>query len=211
MNSGIYKILNKINDKFYIGSAVDLPKRWREHQRKLNEKTHKNAHLQAAWDKYWNTSFEFVILEICSKDMLIEREQFWINATNCCDRSIGYNLNPTAGNMLGFKHSEETKLKFKNRIYTDEIKANMSKGQTGKKYGYRPGNKGRIVSDKVKAQTSQRHKGKILSLETKALISAANKGRKISAEAIAKREASRKRNKEIKLIPLYVIELKKVT
>lgn len=204
MKSGIYKILNTVTGKFYIGSAVDIVKRWREHSYFLNHSSHKNKHLQYAWDKYCSVSFKFEIIEFCEKDKLIEREQYWITFTNCCNREIGYNLNPTAGNMLGFKHSKETIEKLKARIYTEEMKANMSKRQMGKKFSeetklkWSEQRKGRIVSEKIKAQVSVVHKGKITSEKTKALISIANRGRKISPEAIAKREASRKENRKLK-------------
>lgn len=185
MKSGIYKILNKVNGKFYIGSAVNLSKCWREHQHHLNNGTHKNVHLQSAWNTYWDTSFEFIIIEVCEKEKLLGREQYWIDTTKCCDRKIGYNLNLVAGNMLGFKHSEETKLKFKNRIYTDEIKANMSKGQTGKKYSQETKDKwskirkGRIVSEQVRANTSKVHKGKPKSEEHKRKISETLKRKRV--------------------------------
>ncbi len=32
MTTGIYKILNKINGKFYIGSAINIEARWRRHR-----------------------------------------------------------------------------------------------------------------------------------------------------------------------------------
>jgi len=36
IKTGIYKILNKINGKVYIGSATDIAKRWRDHKWHLN-------------------------------------------------------------------------------------------------------------------------------------------------------------------------------
>lgn len=50
--SGIYRIVNLANDKFYIGSAVNLERRWYMHRNRLNAGKHRNAHLQAAWSKY---------------------------------------------------------------------------------------------------------------------------------------------------------------
>lgn len=206
MKSGIYKILNKVNGKFYIGSAIEIKKRWREHKHHLNKNAHKNPHLQAAWNKYWDISFEFIILEYVEKENLVNREQHWIDETNCHDRDIGYNLNKIANSMLGFRHSEETKNKFRNKIYTDEIKANMSKGQIGKKYSKETKLKLSKLRKGVKHSKEhiearmKHHRGKVLSEETKALISTANKGRKISPEAIAKREASKRRNKGLDLI-----------
>lgn len=205
MKSGIYKILNLINSKFYIGSAANILVRWQQHRNNLKYNKHKNQHLQAAWNLYNKINFKFIIIEECSIINLIEREQYWLDLTKCYDREVGYNINIKANSMLGFKHSNETKFKFKNRIYTDQQKANMSAGQKGKKYSEETKlklskvRKGRIVSEKVKAQVSLVHKGKIISEETRALISAANIGRKISPEAIAKREASRLRNKQERL------------
>lgn len=196
---GIYKIYNLISEKFYIGSAIDIKSRWRIHRHKLNKNKHVNKFLQSSWNLHSEEAFKFIMIEECSKEVLANREQFWLDATQCYNRNIGYNLNKIANSMLGFKHTEETKLKFKSRTYTAEQKANISKRQIGKKRPFKARPKGRIVSDKVKASVSQNHKGKILSEETKALISAANKGRKISPEAIAKREASKLRNKQEKL------------
>jgi len=46
MITGIYKIRNKQNNKVYIGSAVDIKKRWRDHKWNLKENKHHNPHLQ---------------------------------------------------------------------------------------------------------------------------------------------------------------------
>jgi len=32
---GIYKIINKNNGKYYVGSSVDIKERWNEHRRNL--------------------------------------------------------------------------------------------------------------------------------------------------------------------------------
>jgi len=156
MNSGIYKIFNKISEKFYIGSAVNIKDRWRQHCYKLKNIKHRNAFLQAAWNLHGQEAFELIILEYCEKDKLLEREQYWLDLTQCYDKNIGYNLNKIAGSMLGYKHSEETKLKFKDRIYTDEIKLNMRIGQKGKKY-----------SQETKDKLSKIRKGRIVSEETR--------------------------------------------
>jgi len=52
LNSGIYKILNTVNNKFYIGSAVNLNSRFRTHKANLINNKHPNKHLQAAFNKY---------------------------------------------------------------------------------------------------------------------------------------------------------------
>lgn len=95
-NIGIYQIKNLINNKIYIGSTQkSFISRYKTHYEKLRTNNHKGyAHLQNAVNKYGIENFEFSILEICNKDNCIERETFWINDLNSCNREIGYNINP---------------------------------------------------------------------------------------------------------------------
>ena len=55
---GIYRILNTINNKFYIGSSVNLRKRLYEHRRLLRLGKHENYHLQNAFTKYGEENFQ---------------------------------------------------------------------------------------------------------------------------------------------------------
>ena len=62
--SGIYKIVNKVNGKYYVGSSRDIRKRWRsDHRKELTYNYHSNDYLQKAWNKYGGDSFELVIVE----------------------------------------------------------------------------------------------------------------------------------------------------
>lgn len=45
---GVYKIINTINGKIYIGSSKDIDRRWSEHVRALELNAHINPHLQNA-------------------------------------------------------------------------------------------------------------------------------------------------------------------
>jgi group I intron endonuclease len=104
--SGIYQIKNLIDNKIYIGSAVNFRKRWRLHRYQLNNNSHDNRHLQNAWNKYSSEAFEFKIIEIVDKSVLLTREQQWIEFTNCCE--IGYNINKDVfRSRLGVKSSLE--------------------------------------------------------------------------------------------------------
>lgn len=136
--SGVYAIRNILDGKLYIGSAVSLSYRRYEHFRKLSRNGHSNPHLQAAWNKYWGEcSFQFLIIEYCEpiREKLLEREQFWIDATQCFTK--GYNRNPIAGSKLGSPVSVETRLKMslsaKKKIVTDEHKKNIGLARKGKK------------------------------------------------------------------------------
>jgi len=77
--SGIYKILNIKNNKFYIGSSKDLNKRWIQHKSNLKNNNHINVILQRSWNKYGKNSFVFDIIEECKENMLLEREQYYID------------------------------------------------------------------------------------------------------------------------------------
>lgn len=104
--TGVYKILNVINDKFYIGSSVNVEGRWKAHINELNNGIHNNKHLQNAWNKYGQDNFKFELLEEVSKEHLRERETFYLQSTNCTNPDIGYNLLDNANIGLGVHASK---------------------------------------------------------------------------------------------------------
>lgn len=111
MKSGIYKILNKITGKIYIGSSYDVLKRCKEHAYQLDTNIHCNQYLQNSWNKYSSDDFEFAIIELCEVEDLLTREQYWLDFTKSYDPEIGYNILKIAGSTLGSKRTEETKVK----------------------------------------------------------------------------------------------------
>ena len=98
---GIYQILNKNNEKRYIGSTSEsFKKRFNLHKHHLRNNKHKNSHLQYSWNKYGEDAFEFSILEICSDKLeVLDREQEYINSF---DFEELYNINPFATGGLQF-------------------------------------------------------------------------------------------------------------
>lgn len=77
--SGIYKITNIINNKFYIGSSVNIYYRLKRHYSDLKRGIHQNKYLLNSYIKYGEESFIVSIIEEISNDLLLEREQYWIN------------------------------------------------------------------------------------------------------------------------------------
>ena len=136
MNSGIYVIRCLATDKNYVGSSVNIKDRFKRHKYELNRDNHHSQHLQRAWNKYGKKSFVFEIVEEVTDELLIiEREQHWIDKLDSYNK--GYNTCPTAGTMLGFRFSEESKQRLsemrKGYKHKEETKIKISKGNIGKK------------------------------------------------------------------------------
>jgi hypothetical protein len=93
--SGIYKITNVINNKFYIGSSVNIRTRWNEHKNDLKKSFHGNIYLQRSHDKYGMEFLTFEILEECEPKNCIKREQYFIDTLN-----PEYNLCRIAGSSF---------------------------------------------------------------------------------------------------------------
>ena len=104
---GIYEIKNALNNHRYIGSSIDIEKRWGEHLRELNGNYHYNVYLQNAWNKYGENKFEFNVLEECEsvKNVILFIEQKYL------DSNPEYNMCKIAGNTMGVVFTKERKRK----------------------------------------------------------------------------------------------------
>lgn len=76
---GIYKIENAANGKVYIGQSINIDNRLMRHRSSLKSNVHKNPHLQSSYNKYGPSYFELSIIEECSREVLDDREQYWID------------------------------------------------------------------------------------------------------------------------------------
>lgn len=127
-DSCIYQIKNNINGKCYIGQTVNFQNRKNAHLSALRRGVSDNKHLQAAFNKYGEDAFAFSIIEICPKDRLNEREEYWIIKHDTCH--TGYNMNKGGGGRHGFHHAEETKKKIseatKGKKVSDATRRRMS-------------------------------------------------------------------------------------
>ena len=87
-NICIYKITNLVNGKVYIGQTIQgITARWNGHLHKDGCKFIHNA-----INKYGRNNFKIEVLEYCHKDLLDEREIYWISYYNSNDRHYGYNI-----------------------------------------------------------------------------------------------------------------------
>ena len=114
MDTGIYKIENKITKKIYVGSTtIGFKGRFSAHLSTLKKNKHPNKYLQNSFNKYGIESFEFSIIEELCAEKCINREQYWIDFYKATEKEFGYNICPIAGNTAGRIASDETKLKLK--------------------------------------------------------------------------------------------------
>ena len=99
---GIYKITNLQNNKVYIGQAVDIKRRWCEHESHSFSPKHLsyNYAIHCAIRKYGVKNFSFEVLEECEENQLNEREIYWINKYN--SKIDGYNM--TEGGVSSISH-----------------------------------------------------------------------------------------------------------
>ena len=126
---GIYKIQNTENGRMYIGQSKDVRSRFNSHRLELCKNKHHNRYLQAAWNKYGASSFEFSLVEECPLEILDERETYWISKLNT--HNDGYNLDFGGKGTRGYIHTPEQRQKkserSRGRVLSEETKNHMRK------------------------------------------------------------------------------------
>jgi group I intron endonuclease len=181
--SGIYCIRNTVTGKVYVGSAVNMARRWRSHRRELSNGLHCNPRLRKDAGRYGIHVFAFSVLELVpDRALLTQREQHWIDMLRSADRATGYNICPIAGSGMGVLISAETRAKLssahKGRKLTAEHRAKIAAARTGKRH-----------TAEVRARLSAAKKGNKLSAEHRAKISSFLRTRKHKPSTIDKMSA----------------------
>lgn len=140
---GIYRIVNLVNGKKYVGRSVNFRNRFHGHKSALNRNKHCNPHLQNSWNKYGSDSFSFEIVNYGYETETLELyEQFFLDTY--VKWGFDYNVN---------RHAEHT-----TRIQiTEEHRKNISKAKLKNK---------RVVSDKTKQLLREINLGKKMSKES---------------------------------------------
>ena len=138
---GIYKIVNLVNRKVYIGQTKEsFQRRYWLHRWKLRNGNHDNSYLQRAWNKYGEDNFVFEVIEILPKDRMDEREKFWIayyrKETGCYSIQDGgqpENLNFYISPEIRKKQGERNRERMLGKKLSEETKRKMSESRTGKR------------------------------------------------------------------------------
>jgi group I intron endonuclease len=155
-----------------VGSSVNFKTRFTRYYNDNHLRDPKSKmKINRALKKYGRSNFELQILEYCDVAVTLKREQHYMELLK-----PNYNINPTAGSLLGFKHSEETKAAMRlinlGVKFSEETKAKMRgprESVTGNKHGMF---------------------GKTHTVEAKAKIGSSRLGRKHSMDAINKIRAN---------------------
>jgi len=200
---GIYKIINKVNGKYYVGSSNNIHKRWNEHKKTLIKNTHHSRYLQRSWNKYGPESFDFVIIEpnINEKDLLITEQKYLDISSNEKDKCL--NLSYLAGKVemneetrkkisksnMGKKLSEETKQKLREssmgKKRSEETKQKLRELNIGKYAGEKHYLYGKHLSEETKQKLRECNLGKHHTEEAKRKISKKLKGKYVGSLSAA--------------------------
>ncbi len=141
--TGIYKIINKRTNKFYIGSASregnkkpcdnGFYARFYEHLCRLKKNKHNSIYLQRSWNKYNIQDWKIEILEVCDKQDCVIKEQYYLNnllfaeefiKSKGKDRrflNLGYNVSPSS--IRPVRNRKNYK-----KVYQYDLEGNLIRG-----------------------------------------------------------------------------------
>jgi group I intron endonuclease len=182
----IYKIINTVNGKFYVGSTTNHYERFRIHRQKLRSSKHHCKHLQASWNKYGENSFVFAVIENLGEDCdLMAAEERWLRehvgkeycynsglSANAPMRGIQKEKHPNFGKPISDEQREAISQKLKEfyaadpanhprygKCHTPETIEKIKLSRKGKMAGENHYRYGKILSDEVKQKISAAQKG----------------------------------------------------
>ena len=131
--SGVYLLINKVNNHTYVGSSTNLANRMKNYLNKafLKSKQNINMPIVKALLKYDYENFSLLIIEyVEAPAFLTARETYYITHV-----MPYYNVLKEGYSSLGYKHTEETKKLLselaKNRVHSDETKGLIARAVTG--------------------------------------------------------------------------------
>jgi hypothetical protein len=127
--AGVYCIKCLTTGGKYIGSTMNIGERLVHHI--FNNSS--NLHLQHAIALYGLPAFVFSVVEIFephsllskreNRDLLLAREQHWLDWLFALPAELRYNFSPTAGSRLGYQASAETRAKMATSEYSGSFKS----------------------------------------------------------------------------------------
>ncbi len=143
----IYKITNNLNNRVYIGSSIDVERRWKQHKEaSINEKDHHyNYPLMVAFREFGIANFTFEVVDtLPDYQTMIQVEHDWIIKENCVVPN-GYNQtdntnSPMFDPNVAKKMSDTKRNKYGKRVSEIDLNGNIisvweSLAEAGEKTG----------------------------------------------------------------------------
>lgn len=134
---GVYRIVDVETGRFYIGSSVNIAKRWLQHRYRLERGTHPNPIVQALWNAN-PARLRIETIRLCEldKQSILVAEQEALDAAGVGANRMCMNVLAVAGSHLGRKRSEATRAALsasqKGKRHTEEARAKMRAAKLGK-------------------------------------------------------------------------------
>lgn len=180
-NYVVYKHVNKINNKMYIGITKQIPQnRWGNNGRNYKKSC---PRFWSAITKYgWDNFEHLIIAENLNRDDACKLEIKLIAENKTQDKDFGYNI---------LEGGSAPKL-------TEEIRHKMSLAMRGNKNGL-----GHKCSKEKAKKISEAQKGKVFSNETRLKMSIAKKGKRSQP---CSEEKKKKISDSHKKTPIYCVE-----
>lgn len=121
----IYKIVNTVNDKVYIGQTTkNVDERFKIHLNASTSKAKKTLHLYAAMNLYGKDKFSIIEIDTAKdRNELNRKERYWIKYYDSI--KTGYNM-MEGGNDENPMSSEIVKEKHDAKMRSDEVRAKIS-------------------------------------------------------------------------------------
>jgi group I intron endonuclease len=174
---GVYAIVDKHSGRFYIGSSVNIAKRWRHHVYRFNRGDHPNPIMQAIWNSDADR-LVCVLVDVCASSQdgaLLQIEQQYLDRSGVGTNRMCMNVLSVAGSHFGRKRTDETKRRLSmaktGLRHTDEAKEKMRQAKTG-----------RALSDSHKKAIGEKSRGRPGPRHSAEALAA---WRKLSTESVA--------------------------
>lgn len=113
--SGIYKIVNKVTGRCYVGQSERVRRRITEHFRLLRIGKHPNPRLQNSYRKHGEAAFYAEVVAVCDSVADLDViENAFLTGEARFDEPVSYNVAQFAkAPMRGKQHSEQSKAKIR--------------------------------------------------------------------------------------------------
>lgn len=187
MTQVIYKIVNLVNDKFYIGSTTNKKVRFRQHRKLLRGNRHHCKHLQAAWNKYGEEKFDFRVVEEVPVAVSLQKveetylvkyvgQSYCYNTGHSADapwRNAPAHKTPNFGRVMAEEQKQQISQSLKTfyaedyfnhprvgKTHTEETKQRISEAKKGQNAGENHYRYGKTVSEEVRKKIGDTQRGK---------------------------------------------------